>query len=103
MRGSTQHEKKDRADASHLRELLIVRRVPECWIAPDHLLDLRARVGLRHTLVDERGEWQQRMQAVLCHHGLPNRGGLLTSKNRGWIAQVPSIGAACGQTRSGWR
>jgi len=28
-------------------------------------------VRLRHTLVNERGEWQQRMQAVLYHHGLP--------------------------------
>ncbi len=51
------------------------RRLPECWIAPDHLLDLRARVRLSHTLVDERGEWQQRMQAVLYHHGFPKRAG----------------------------
>ena len=71
LRGNKQHAKNDRADARHLRELLMARRVPECWIAPGHLLDLRARVRLRHTLVDERGEWQQRIQAVLYHHGLP--------------------------------
>src|ERR1035441_5503822 len=64
LRGRKQHAKTDRADARHLRELLMTGRLPECWIAPDHLLDLRARVRLRHTLVDERGEWQQRMQAV---------------------------------------
>jgi hypothetical protein len=28
---------------------------------------LRARVRLRHTLVDQRGEWQQRIHAVLYH------------------------------------
>ena len=38
---------------------------PESWIPSEHLLDLRARVRLRHTLVDQRREWQQRMQAVL--------------------------------------
>jgi len=45
----------------------------ESWIPPHHILDLRARVRLRHTLVDQRGEWQQRLQAVLYHHGAPWR------------------------------
>jgi transposase len=54
LRGTKQHAKNDRADARHLRELLMAGRLPECWIAPGHLLDLRARVRLRHTLVDER-------------------------------------------------
>ena len=49
----------------------MVGRLPESWIPPDHLLDLRSRVRLRHTLVDQRGEWQQRIRAVLYHHGLP--------------------------------
>jgi transposase len=34
LRGNKQHAKNDRADARHLRELLMARRVPECWIAP---------------------------------------------------------------------
>src|ERR1039457_6486603 len=89
LRGSKQHAKNDRADARHLRELLIAGRLPECWIAPDHLLDLRARVRLRHTLVDQRGEWQQRMQAGLYYHGLPKRAGLLTRANRAWLEQLP--------------
>ena len=62
--------KTDRADARHLRELFMSGRLPESWIGPDHILDLRARVRLRHSLVDDRGEWQQRMQAVLYHHGV---------------------------------
>ena len=28
----------------------MVGRLPESWIPPDHILDLRARVRLRHTL-----------------------------------------------------
>src|SRR5918994_1769929 len=49
----------DRADARHLRELLIAGRLPESWVAPDQIRDLRARVRLRHTLSEQRGEWQQ--------------------------------------------
>jgi transposase len=81
-RGTKKRAKTDRADARHLRELLMIGRLPESWIAPEHLLDLGAKVRLRHTLVDQRGEWQQRIQAVLYHHGLPQRNGLLTGDNR---------------------
>ena len=49
-RGTKKRAKSDRADARHLRELLTLSRVPESWIPPDHLLDLRSRVRLRHTL-----------------------------------------------------
>src|SRR5215211_5052861 len=78
--------KSDRADARHLRELLMVGRLPESWIPPEHLLELRARVRLRHTLVDQRREWQQRMQAVLYHHGVPARAWLLGVESRKWLA-----------------
>ena len=70
-RGPKRRAKTDRADARHLRELLMVGRLPESWTPPDHVLDLRARVRLRHTLIDQRGEWQQRIQAVLYHPPVP--------------------------------
>jgi transposase len=85
-RGSKKRAKNDRADARHLRELLMAGRLPESWIPPDHILDLRARVRLRHTLVDQRGEWQQRIQAVLYHHGCPQRRNLMTGEGRAWLA-----------------
>src|SRR5450631_1652841 len=94
LRGNKQRAKNDRADARHLRELLMAGRLPECWIAPDHVLDLRAQVRLRHTLVDERGEWQQRMQAVLYHHGMPKRADLLNGANRAWLGQLALPAAA---------
>src|SRR3954470_23613000 len=84
-RGNKKRAKTDRADARQLRELLMIGRLPESWIAPGHLLDLPARVRLRHTLIDQRGEWQQRIQAVLYHHGFPQRNGLLTAENRAWL------------------
>jgi transposase len=93
-RGPKKRAKSDRADARHLRELLMLARLPESWIPPDHLLDLRARVRLRHTLCDQRGEWQQRIQAVLYHHGLPQRRDLLTRENRAWVEQAALPAAA---------
>jgi transposase len=93
-RGSKKRAKTDRADARHLRELLMVGRLPESWIAPAHLLDLRARVRLRHTLVDQRGEWQQRIQAVLYHHGVAQRRDLLTVDKRQWLEDLELPAAA---------
>jgi transposase len=95
-RGNKKRAKTDRADARHLRELLMIGRLPESWIPPAHLLDLRARVRLRHTLVDQRGEWQQRIQAVLYHHGFPQRNGLLTAENRAWLEGL-ALPASAGQ------
>jgi len=96
LRGNKKRAKSDRADAKHLRELLMIGRLPESWIPPDYLLDLRAKVRLRHTLVDQRGEWQQRIRAVLYHHGLPHRRDLdlLTSEGRGWLDEVDVPDAA---------
>jgi transposase len=87
-RGTKKRAKSDRTDARHLRELLMVRRLPESWIPPQHLLELRARVRLRHTLVDQRREWQQRIQAVLYHHGVPPRSWLLGAESRAWLTSL---------------
>jgi transposase len=88
-RGKKKHAKNDRADARHLRELLMVGRLPESWIGPEHILDLRARVRLRHTLGEQRSEWQQRIQAVLYHHGAPQRRNLMVGDGREWLASQP--------------
>jgi transposase len=89
LRSPKSRAKGDRADARHLRELLMVRRLPESWIPPAHILDLRARVRLRHALSEHRREWQQRIQAVLYHHGCPQRTGLMTADGRAWLAAQP--------------
>ena len=88
-RGTKRRPKSDRADARHLRELLMTGRLPESWIPPEHILDLRARVRLRHTLSAQRGEWQQRIQSVLYHHGCPQRGDLMNTDGLAWLAAQP--------------
>ena len=82
-RGATRRGKKraksDRGgDARHIRELLTIGLLPESWIQADHLFDLRAQVRLHRTLSRQRRVWQQRIQAVLYHHGCPQRDELLT-------------------------
>jgi transposase len=85
-RGTKKRAKNDRADARHLRELLMIGRLPESWIPPEHILDLRARVRLRHRLSEQRGEWQQRIQSVLYHHGCPQRGDLINRDGLAWLS-----------------
>jgi transposase len=86
LKGKKKRPKTDWADARHQRELLLIGRLPESWIAPAHILDLRAGVRTRHLLSHQRCEWQQRMQAVLYHHGFPQQRNLLTLEKRiGWI------------------
>jgi transposase len=94
LKGKKKRAKTDWADARHLRELLLIGRLPESWIPPAHILDLRAQVRTRHLLSHQRTEWQQRIQAVLYHHGFPQRRGLLTLERRQWLAALKLCSAA---------
>jgi len=69
-----------------IRESLGGRRLPESWIPPRHTLDLRARARLRQML-GSGGEWQQRIPAVLYHHGGPQHSHLITSEGSCWHAR----------------
>ena len=94
MKGKKKRAKTDWADARHLRELLLIGRLPESWIPPAHILDLRARVRTRHLLSHQRCEWQQRMHSVLYHHGIPQQRNLLTLEKREWLASLKLPAAA---------
>ena len=70
LRGRKSRAKTDRADARHLRQLLVDGRVPDSWIPPAHVLDARVLIRLYKDLVDERTGWLQRVHATLFHHGV---------------------------------
>src|SRR4051794_18045295 len=70
LRGRKRRAKTDREDARWLRELLTEERLPEAWIPPEHVREWRSRSRMRHTLIDERTQWLQRIQATLFHHGV---------------------------------
>ena len=88
LRGTKRRAKTDRLDARHLRDLLVQGRLPESWVPPEHLLELRSKVRLRKTLVDERTAWQQRIHAQLFHHGSPRSSGLLAKERRAELATL---------------
>jgi hypothetical protein len=46
LRGNKRRAKTDRADARHLRELLMSNRLPESWIPPHHVIEARSLVRL---------------------------------------------------------
>src|SRR3954453_2756200 len=69
LRGRKRRAKTDREDARWLRELLAGGRLPEAWIPPEHVRQWRSGTRLRHTLIGERTQWLQRIQATLYHHG----------------------------------
>jgi hypothetical protein len=69
-RGSKRRAKTDRADCDLQLKLLLAGELPESWIPPAHILELRTRVRTRKTLVDQRSAWQQRLKAQLFHQGV---------------------------------
>jgi transposase len=87
-RGPKRRAKTDRADARLLRDLLLTDNLPESWIPPAHLADLRTVVRLRKALVDNRSAWIRRIQAQLFHHGLPSAPHLQTLAGRDYVLSV---------------
>jgi hypothetical protein len=62
--------------------------LPESWIPPAHILELRTRVRTRKTLVDQRTAWQQRLTAQLFHQGVPAGLNPRTRAGRAALARV---------------
>jgi hypothetical protein len=68
LKGRRQHAKTDQADARHLRELLEAGKLPESWIPPVLVREMRAKVRLDRTPSDRggggrratRGRWDLR-------------------------------------------
>jgi transposase len=86
LRGRKRRAKTDRADARHLRDLLINGTLPESWIPTDFIADLRTKVRLRKVLVSQRSGWAKRIYAQCYHHGLPIPPDPLTIKGAQWVA-----------------
>jgi transposase len=78
-RGPKRRAKTDRLDARHLRELLAQGRLPESWIPPEQVTELRVLLELFKDLRDEHTGWVQRLHATLFHQGAPAAEGDLLS------------------------
>jgi hypothetical protein len=87
-RGRKQRAKTDDSDCALQLRLLLAGELPEAWVPPAHILELRTRVRLRKTLIDQRTAWLQRLQAQLFHQGVPAGLKPRTLAGRGDLARV---------------
>jgi transposase len=87
-RGRKKRAKTDRADCDLMLELLVAGRLPQSWIPPAPILELRTLVRTRKALLDQRTAWQQRMQAQLFHQGVPRGIKLRATSGRMALAEA---------------
>ncbi len=87
-RGRKRRAKTDNADCDLQLRLLLAGELPESWIPPAHILELRTLVRLRKTLIDQRTAWQQRIHAQLFHQGVPAGLRLRTEAGRQALAKA---------------
>jgi transposase len=87
-RGRKKRAKTDRADCDLMLELVLSGRLPESWIPPVHILELRTLTRTRKALLDERICWQQRVQAQLFHQGAAGGINLRTAAGRFALARA---------------
>jgi len=62
--------KNDERDAADLADLLRMKRLPEAWIAPPQVRELRELVRHRAKLVHLRTSLRCQVHAVLANHGV---------------------------------
>jgi transposase len=94
-RGPKRRAKTDRTDARLLRNLLAGGRLPEAWIPPEQVLEMRARLQLFFDLRGEHTAWIQRLHAILLHHGAPAiAGDLLGGDNRRRLEAAENLSSA---------
>ena len=63
--------KNDEKDAADLADLLRMGRLPEAWIAPAEIRELRELTRYRLKLVQRRGSYKDQVHAVLAKLGIP--------------------------------
>jgi transposase len=89
LRGRTRRAKTDRLDARWLCLLLAKAMLPESWLPPTEIQQLRDRTRLRKALAEDRTRWAQRLHALLTHEGWScQRARLLTVAGRRWAAAL---------------
>lgn len=87
-RGRKRRAKTDRADCDLQLDLLLAGKLPEAWIAPAQILELRVLVRTRKALMVERNSWQRRLHAQLFHQGVAPGLKLWTATGREALLQA---------------
>ena len=80
--------KNDKVDAAILAQLLRADLLPEAWIAPVEVRQLRALLRHRASLVRLGTQLRNRIHAVAADHGYDRTGSYWTGPGRGWLAEI---------------
>src|SRR5205809_8115984 len=85
--------KNDKVDAAILSQLLRADLLPEAWIAPQPVRQLRALLRHRAQLVRLRTSLRNRIHAVLADHGHDRPAGCWSGPGRAWLGslEVPAV------------
>ena len=82
--------KNDKVDAAILAQLLRADLLPEAWIAPPPVRQLRALLRHRVALVRLRTRLRNRIHAIVADYGYDRpAGGYWTGPGRAWLAALP--------------
>ena len=80
--------KNDKVDAAILAQLLRADLLPEAWIAPPPVRQLRAVLRHRISLVRLGTQLRNRIHAVAADHGYDRPASYWTGPGRGWLAEL---------------
>ena len=80
--------KNDKAGAAILAQLLRADLLPEAWIAPLEVRQLRAVLRHRASLVRLGTQLRNRIHAVAADHGYDRSASYWTGPGRGWLAEL---------------
>src|SRR6266853_3162043 len=80
--------KNDKVDAAILAQLLRADLLPEAWIAPPKVRQLRALLRHRTGLVRLGTQLRNRIHAVAADHGYDRSASYWTGPGRGWLAEL---------------
>jgi transposase len=80
--------KNDKVDAAILAQLLRADLLPEAWIAPQPVRQLRALLRHRISLVRLGTGLRNRIHAVAADHGYDRSASYWTGPGRGWLAEL---------------
>src|SRR5436305_9631977 len=85
--------KNDKVDAATLAQLLRADLLPEAWIAPAEVRQLRALLRHRAGLVRLGTQQRNRIHAVVADFGYDRSGSYLSGPGRGWLAglELPAV------------
>jgi transposase len=80
--------KNDKVDAAILAQLLRADLLPEAWIAPPPVRQLRTLLRHRASMVRLGTQLRNRIHAVAADHGYDRTGSYWTGPGRGWLAEL---------------